>query len=191
MIFSTEIDMEHSCFTHNISDLDSTLFSRKKGSILSNVNDNGTVSSCFQFSPKNQKKISKFINEFTEAKNQLLLSESPARLMFRQEDKYDILFHIYDSKEQVQWENMSQVLIVYVEDDVDLKEHTEFMSQYAAVAIVQGRTNTFRFMIGTKNPKFSGFEDPLFERNVDLTDIQTFSKDFFKASKHQFILGDY
>lgn len=175
--------MEHSCFTHNISDLDSTLFSRKKGSALSNVNENGTVSSSFQFSPKNQKKISKFISEFTETKNQLLLSESPARLMFKQEDKYDILFHIFDSKDQVHWENMSQVLIVYVEDEADLKEHLEFMSQYAAVAIVQGRSNTFRFMIGTKNPKFSDSEGPHFERSADLIDIQSFSKDFFKASK--------
>lgn len=176
--------MEHTCFTHNISDLDSTLFCRKKGSILSTKNENGTVSSSFQFSPKNQKKITKFISEFTETKNQYLLSESPARLIFKQDDKYDVFFHRFESKDQIQWENMSQVLIAYVEDEADLKEHLDFMSQYAAVAIVQGRSNTFRFMIGSKNPQFSDSDEPKFDKSIDLIDIQSFKKDFFKASNH-------
>ena len=179
MLLNAEIDMEHAWFTHNIPDLDSTLFGRKNA----NLNDSGIVSSSFQFSPKNHKKLSIFLNEFTEAKNQLFLSESPAKLIFKQEDKYDIFFHIFETKDQIQWESKSQVLIVYIEDNAELKEHIDILSQYAAVAVVQGRANTFRFLIGTKNHQFSDFQCPCFESGLDLIDICTFSKEFNKASK--------
>lgn len=179
MFLNTEIDMEHAWFTHNIPDLDSTLFGRKKA----NLNDSVIVSSNFQFSPKNQKKLSGFLNEFTEAKNQLVLSESPAKLIFKQEDKYDIFFHIFETKDQIQWESKSQVLIVYIEDNAELKDHIDILSQYAAIAVVQGRSNTFRFLIGTKNNYFSDVNCPCFESGLDLIDIGAFSKEFNKASK--------
>lgn len=175
--------MECACFTHNISDLDSTLFGRKNGTTILNLNDSGVFSSRFQFSPKNQKKLSLFLNEFTEAKNQLALSESPAKLIFKQEDKYDLFFHIFESKDQIQSESKSQVLVVYIEDNAELKDHIDILSQYAAIAVVQGRSNTFRFLIGTKNQQFSDIQSPCFESCLDLIDICAFSKEFNKASK--------
>lgn len=184
MILNTEIDMEYACFTHNISDLDSTLFGRKRGSFISNVNESGIVSSSFQFAPKNQKKLSFFINEFTDAKNQLLLSESPAKLVFKQEGKYDLFYHIFESKDQIHWENKSQLLIVYIEDSIDLKDHESLLSQYAAVAVVQGRANTFRFFIVTKNQQFADLQSQFFESDIDLIDLSSFSKEFNKASKN-------
>lgn len=183
MLLNAEIDMEHAWFTHNIPDLDSTVFGRKNGATIPNLNDCGIVCSNFQFSPKNQKKISSFLNEFTEAKNQMVLSESPAKLIFKQEDKFDIFFHIFESKDQIQWESKSQVLIVYIEDNIDLKDNIDILSQYAAVAVVQGRSNTFRFLIGTKNHQFSDVKGPCFETGLDLVDISAFSKEFNKASK--------
>lgn len=175
--------MEYSHFTNNLNILDSTLFSRKKRSILPSLNENGIVRTNFQFSPKTQKRLSGFINEFIEARNQFLLSESPAKLMFKQEEKWDIFFHTFDKKEQINSENRSQVLIVYVEDEVDLKDHFEFLSNYSAVAVVQGgRSSTFRFMVGTSNPQFSDADAPFFETGQDLVDICLFSKTFYKAS---------
>lgn len=179
MNFIAEIDMEHTNFTHNISDLDSTLFNRKKRS----ANENGLVSSSFQFSPKNQKRLSGFLIEFSESKNQFLLSESPAKLFLRQDEKRDIFFHVFDTKDQIQWENKSQILIVYVEDDLDLKEHYQFLSHYSAVAVVQGgRSNTFRYIVGTRNSHFSNLEDWSLESCPDLVDIRTFGNNFYKTS---------
>ena len=79
--------MEHTFYTSNTADLDST-FSIK--------NENVTISSNIQFLPKNQKKLSYFINEFFETRNQLLLSESPANLLFKKEDNRDLYYHIFD-----------------------------------------------------------------------------------------------
>jgi hypothetical protein len=183
MLLNIEIDMEYASFTHNISDLDSTLFGWKSGSIIPNVNDSGIVSSNFQFLAKNQKKLSLFINEFTEAKNQLILSESPGKLMFKQEDRFDTFFHVFDSEDQIRWENKSQVLVVYIEDDVDLKKHVDLLSQYSAIATVQGRSNTFRFLIGTKNHPFSDVDSSCFESDIDLIDLGSFTKNFNKARK--------
>lgn len=183
MILNTEIDIDHAYFTHNISDLDSTLFTSKGASIMANANEGSIVSSNFQFSPKNQKKLSYFINEFTEAKNQLVLSESPAKLICKHEDKHDLFFHVFESEEQIQLESKSQILIVYVEDDADLTHYAAILSEYAAVAVVQGRSNAFRFLIGSKRNQFSDVDVPCFESDSDLMDLHNFSKDFNKASK--------
>lgn len=184
MFFTAEIDLEHSNFTNNISILDSTLFSHKKRSIIPSLNEDGIVSTSFQFSPKNQKRLSGFISEFIEARNQFILSESPAKLLFKQEEKWDIFFHVYDTKKQIQSENKSQVLIAYVEDEVDLKDNYDLLSEYSAVAIVQGggRSSTFRFIIGTNRPHISGIDASFYEAGQDLADIRSFMKEFYKAS---------
>lgn len=173
--------MNQALFTHDISNLDSTLFCRKRLSTFSCITDKNVISSNFKFSPKNQKKLTSFIAEFTEIKNQFILSDSPAKLMFKQENDKDIFFHIFESKELVQWKNKSPVVIIYVEDNINLSDHIEFLSEYSAVAIVQGRLNAFRFLIRTKHLDFSESASPSFETEMDLNDMFTFNRNFHKA----------
>ena len=179
MRFSLEIyftaEIEQSSKTYNDSDLKSIFFGRELGA---------EIRGSFRFSPKNHKRLPGFISEFSDARNQFLLSESPAKLMFKQEEKWDIFFHIFDSKDQIKSINKSQVLIVHVEEEVDLKEHYNFLSQYTAIAVVQGgRSNSYRFIVGTSNSQFSNFNTSFFEPGRDLENICSFSKDFYRASK--------
>lgn len=175
--------MEKACFTRNISDLDSTLFSLKKSSNNSKIDEDGIVSSCFQFCPKNQKKLVNFLNEFSEAKNQNILSESPAKLIFKQEDRYDVFFHVYEDANQIHKDCKSPIAIVYVEDQVNILAHSEFLADYDTVVIVQGRCNTLRFLLGTRISKLDETVCPVYSSEPELLDIKSFSKIFFKASK--------
>lgn len=189
MLFTADIDMGNSFVTHNTSDFDATLFSSKRRSIIPGSDENGAMSSSFQFSPKNQKKLSNFINEFTEAKNQFLLSESPAKLLFKKDDYKDIFFHVYDSQDQIPWESRSSILILYLEDENNLKDYIQSLQYYTAVAIVQGRSNNFRFTIATKNSNFSDWNVSFCETEIDLKDINSFVKDFYKSSN--FFIQNY
>lgn len=179
MLFSADIDMGNSFVTHNTSDFDGTLFSPKR---QSNIHENGTLNSCFQFSPKNQKKLSAFINEFTEARNQFLLFESPAKMVYKKDDYKDVFFHVYESHDHIIWESRSPILILYLEDEDDLKEYSRTLQDYMAVAIVQGRSNTFRFTIATQNTQFSDLNESFYETGLDLKGAHLFFKDFYKSS---------
>lgn len=182
MLFTADIDMGNSFVTHNTSDFDATLFSPKRQSNIPRSEENVTLNSCFQFSPKNQKKLSAFINEFTEARNQFLLSESPAKMLYKKDDYKDVFFHVYESHDQIILESRSPILILYLEDENDLKEYSQALQNYMAVAIVQGRSNTFRFTIATKNTQFSDLHGSFYETSLDLKGANSFIKDFYKSS---------
>jgi hypothetical protein len=184
MLFTADIDMGNSFVTHNISDFDATLFSPKRQSSIPYKKEKGTMSSCFQFLPKNQKKLPQFIKEFTEARNQFLLSESSAKMLFKKDDNKDVFFHIYESHNQIMWESRSPILILYLEDEDNLKEYSQLLHEYIAVAIVQGRSNNFRFTIATKNNHFSDLNDIFYEIDLDLKDVNSFIKYFYKSSNH-------
>lgn len=176
--------MGNSFVTHNTSDFDATLFSPKRQSNIPRSEGNGTMSSCFQFSPKNQKKISAFINEFTEARNQFLLSESPAKMLFKKDDFKDVFFHVYESSDEIFWESRSPILILYLEDEDNLDKYSQLLHEYMAIAIVQGRSNNFRFTIATKSEQFSDLSDIFYETGLDLKDANLFVKDFYKSSNN-------
>ena len=178
--------MGNSFVTHNTSDFDATLFSSKRQSNITCSDDNGAISSCFQFSPKNPKKLTAFINEFTEARNQFLLSESPAKLLFKKDDYRDIFFHVYDAQDQIPCESRSPILILYLEDDSNVKDYIQSLHEYMAVAIVQGRSNTFRFTIATKNNQFSDLKGIFYETELNLKDINSFLKIFSKSSNFHY-----
>lgn len=167
--------MEHTFYTSNTADLDST-FSIK--------NENVTISSNIQFLPKNQKKLSYFINEFFETRNQLLLSESPANLLFKKEDNRDLYYHIFDKDAFISWENRSQVLLVYLEGEVDLKNYSEHISQYASVILVQGRLGSFRTVILTKSQRFSMLDEECFDFECSFMNNSDFSRHLMKSSKN-------
>ena len=100
--------------------------------------------SSFQFSPKNQKKLSNFINEFNEAKNQRSTFRITHKIVvFKKDDYKDIFFHVYDSQDQIP-KSRSSILILYLEDENNLKDYIQSLQYYTAVAIVQGRSNNFR-----------------------------------------------
>lgn len=183
MFFTVEFDIANSYVTHNTSDFDATFFSPKRQSNASNCDNNMTLSSCFQFSPKNEKKISAFINEFTDARNQYLLSELSAKLIFKKDDYKDIFFHVYKFQDQINFESMSPILILYVEDEDKIENFLDLIQEYQVVAIVQGHCNNFRFTIATKNSQFSDLKDNFFETELDLKDTISFIKDFYKSSK--------
>ena len=182
MFFTADIDIGNSFVTHNISDFDATLFSPKRRSHVPLSDEHGTLSSCFQFAPKNQKKLLAFIGEFTDARNQFLLKESPAKMLFKKDDYKDVFFHVYESQDQILYENRSPILILYLEDEDNLKYFSQLMSYYVAVAIVQGRSNAFRFTIATKNNQFSNLNDIFYEPGLDLKESNSFIKDFYKSS---------
>ena len=139
--------MEQACFTLNRSDLDSL-----------------NLSNSLRFLPKNQKRTTSFFHEFTEARNQLLLSESPAKLLFQRtgDDNRDLLYHVFSRVQFEAWNQNSQspVAIVYVEEDeeVQFEAYMGLLSEYAAVAIIQGRQQTYRFCIRTRSTHFSKTE---------------------------------
>lgn len=177
MYFTVEIDMDYACFTNNLSELDSGLFGRKKSS--SCLLNETSINSSFQFLPKNQKKLSAFINEFTEARNQYILSESPAALLFRRDEGRDMFYHVFTADQFAAWESKSPVAIVYTEEGADIASHLGYLSGYEAVAVVQSRMNGFRFCVRHRNVAFHA--GSCFEAKAELQPLHLFSRDFGKA----------
>lgn len=150
--------MEEACFTLNRTDIDSSLLGLKRStSRLSSAEPAATyVNNNLRFLPKNQKKFSAFYNEFTEARNQFILSESPAKLFFQRDDHRDIFYHLFNREEFEAWTNRSPVAILFLEEghEVPFEGFMSFLAEYEAVAIVQARGSTFRFCVRTRDAKF-------------------------------------
>jgi hypothetical protein len=136
--------------------------------------------SSYQFAPKNAKRLRGFLNDFTEARNQHLLSESPALLRFKRVDDRDVHFHTFSSDDFMGWEHRSPIAIVFAEDGVnDVIERLGLFEEYHAVAVVQSRLGGYRFCIRTKSGCDSGAE--LCERSSNLESLSAFQKAFNRA----------
>lgn len=186
MYFSSEIDIDHALFTNNLSEIDSALFGKNRTTPSTSLSSNtGTISTNYKFLPKNQKKLTPFLSEFAEARSQFILSESPAKLRKRQLDGRDLSYHIFNSQDYEDWENKSRVAIVYTEEDEGTNLNnflSNHLADYTAVAIVQQKSNKFRFCLRTKN-SLNLADRKFIQTSTDLKSIDQFMKEFHSASK--------
>jgi hypothetical protein len=151
--------MEHACFTLNRGDIDSSLLGLKKSS-SGLLTEAAYINNNLRFLPKNQKKFSTFYTEFTEARNQFILSESPAQLLCERNDGRDIFYHLFNQSDFETWTGRSPIAVLFLEEEseVSFESFMSFLADYEAVAIVQARNQKYRFCIRTRDAKFNGHE---------------------------------
>lgn len=179
--FNADIDMEQACFTLNRSDIDSSLIGLKKSNSCL-LNEAFISNSSLRFLPKNQRKISSFFNDFTEARNQFILSESPAKLLFQRDDGRDIFYHAFNRAQFESWNSKSPVAVIFLEEDneIDFESYMGLLGDYQAVAIIQGRQQKYRFCIRSRKTQFNQSGE---ECQLHLHNLNAFIGTFKKAGK--------
>ena len=174
--------MEQACFTLNRADIDSSLLGLKRSS-SGLLNEAAYINSSLRFLPKNQKKFSAFYNEFTEARNQFILSESPAQLLFQRDDGRDIFYHLFSRGDFENWTGRSPIAVLFLEEEseVPFDSYMSFLADYEAVSIVQARGQKYRFCIRTRDTKFNGSD--LDDAQLHLQSLSQFNSLFKKSGK--------
>lgn len=181
--FNADIDMEQACFTLNRADIDGSLIGLKKSNSGLLNNEAFISNSSLRFLPKNQRKISAFFKEFTEARNQFILSASPAKLLFQRDDGRDIFYHAFNRTEFEAWTSKSPVAVIFLEEgnEIGFESYMSSLGEYEAVAIVQGRQQKYRFCVRSRKTQFKQSTEDCCQ--LHLQNLNTFITNLKKSGK--------
>ncbi len=183
-LFNAEIDMEQACFTLNRADIDGSLLGLKK-SASGLLNEAAYINNHLRFLPKNQKKFAAFYNEFMEARNQFILSESPAQLLFQRDEERDMFYHLFNQGDFESWTGRSPVAVLFLEEESDelaFDAYMNYLAEYEAIAIVQARAHKYRYCIRTRDLKFTRHET-IDDSQLHLQSLSRFLSNFKRSGK--------